>query len=471
MPEASLAFEHWGREQAGEAEKVLVNLYAEESRANPKRDKRLVTTPGTMDADPGNVIQGNIRALAQEDAFASGSLLVLDGTTLRTRTTGGTWGTISGTVSGTDRADVAISQTELAILSGGTIYVSDGSTIAAATDADFPSGVTSVAVKSQRLMLTATDGKFWYSDVLDFDNITGLNFYTAEGAPDNLVAVRVWAELALMFGTRTLEMWYSEPSNANDPFSRSSSVVPVGCKARDTIAITNVGPVWVDPENNVVRLTGADAPVISPPWLSRLIAAETANDLIAASYRADGKEWYVLNGLNFCACLDLQSGLWHLRKTNGSATWAWVRILNAGGKQYVSKRSGAAFMELSRNYPTDEQADANTAGTDIVREWTAHIPHGSGRPVLGTVILESTKGKALASGDGADPVVQMRISTDNGNSWTAFRDRKTGATGVYDQRTVWHRNGRGRRPQTVLHFKHSEPVKFSVDGVTWGETT
>jgi hypothetical protein len=182
MPRALIAFEHWEREQAGEPEKTLVNMYGEEDRTNPNKDKRLVTTPGTLDRDTGDVIQGNIRALAQADAFASGSILILDGTTLRTRTAGGTFGTISGTVSGSDRADVAISQTELAILSGGTVFVSGGSSIAAATDLDFPSGITSVAVMSQRLLMTAADGKFWFSSVLDFDDLTGLFFYTASGA-------------------------------------------------------------------------------------------------------------------------------------------------------------------------------------------------------------------------------------------------------------------------------------------------
>lgn len=470
MPRALLAFEHWQREQAGEPEKTLVNMYGEVDRTNPARDRRLVTTPGTLDRDTGDVIQGNVRALAQADAFADGKILILDGTTLRTRTVAGTWGTITGTVSGTDRADVAISQTELAILSGGTVYVSGGSTIAAVTDVDFPTGITSVAVMAQRLLMTAASGRFWFSSVLDFDDLTGLSFYTAEGAPDNLVAVRVWAESALMFGTKTVELWYSDPGNSADPFSRASSVVPVGCKARDTIAITSKGPVWVDPENNVVALAGADAPPVSPPWLARMIAAETETDLIASTYKAEGHEFYILNGLNFCAAMDLGTGEWHLRKTNGSSTWAWVRILTAGGKQYVSKRTGRAFMELSRDYPTDEQASTSSMGTDIVREFTAHIPVGMGTQALGTVILESTKGAARASGDGSDPVFQMRISFDQGNTWTAYRDRKTGASAVYDQRSVWHRCGTARRPQAILQFKRSEPVKEAIEGVSWGET-
>lgn len=315
MPRALLALEHWQREQAGEAEKLLVNMYGEPDRTNPKRQGRLVTSPGTRDMDTGNVITGNVRALAQSDAFANGKVLILDGTTLRTWVPStGTFGTITGTVSGTDRADVAFTQTELALLSGGTLYISSGSTIAAESDVDFPSGITSIAAMAQRILLTAGDGKFWYTDVLDAGSIGALNFYTAEASPDNLIAVRVYAEQALLFGSETVEMWYAEPSNADDPFSRSSSVVPVGCYCRDGIAITDKGPIWVAPDLTVRALAGADAPVVSPPWVTRMLAGTAPSDIMASWYSAEGQTFYCLNTSDFCAVWSV-GGNWHLRET------------------------------------------------------------------------------------------------------------------------------------------------------------
>lgn len=471
MPRASLALEHWQREQAGEAEKLLVNMYAEPDRTNPKLEARLVTTPGTRDRDTGDVMSGNIRGMAQEDAFADGKVLILNGTTLRTWVPStGTFGTISGTVLGSDRADMAISMTELAVLSGGTVYVSAGTTIAAATDVDFPSGITSVAVNSQRLLMTAADGRFWYSSVLDFDDITGLNFYTAEASPDDLVAVRTWGEQILLFGNKTVEIWYAEPSNANDPYSRASSVVATGCLARDTIAITDKGPIWIAPDYTVRALGGVEAPVVSPPWVTRLLKNVAASDIICSTYEAEGQTFYCVNAPTFC-CVWQIGGDWHMRRSGTGTAWSWAYILTAFGKQYVSKRTGPAFMELSRDYPTDEQSDASTMGTDIVREWTAHIPHEQGRTPLGTIIVECSKGIGRVSGDGSNPVIQMRISNDNGNTWTAYREASMGAQGVYNARCVFHRNGRGVRPQTILGFKVSEPVKFAVEGVIYGETT
>lgn len=472
MPRAFLADEHWQREQAGEPEKILANMYGEVDRTNPKRDKRLVTTPGTRDRDPANTITGNIRALGQADAFADGKVLILDGTTLRTWVpSAGTFGTISGTVTGTDRADVAFTQTELALLSGGTLFISDGSTIAAEADADFPATITSIATMAQRVLLTSTEGKFWYTDVLNAGSIGALQFYTAEAFPDNLIAVRVFAETALLFGSKSVEMWYSDPGNAADPFSRSSSVIPVGCLCRDGIAITDKGPVWVAPDRTVRAMAGADAPVISPPWVSRMLAGVDPADIMASTYEKDGHTFYNLNTPDFCATCDLFDGSWTRRYSGTSGSWSWAQIISVNGVEYAAKRTGSAFMELSRDYPTDEQADADTMGTDIVREWTAHIPHESGRPALGTIVLECSKGIGRASGDGSDPVIQMRISNDNGNTYTAFREAPMGAQGAYGQRAVFHRNGRGVRPQTILHHKVSEPVVFAVEGVIWGETT
>lgn len=152
-------------------------------------------------------------------------------------------------------------------------------------------------------------------------------------------------------------------------------------------------------------------------------------------------------------------------------SWDWARIVTVGGKQYAAKRSGSAFMELSREYGSDEQVDADTPNIEIVRRFTAHIPHESGRPPIGSIIVECSKGIGLASGEGSDPVMSLSISTDQGQTFTPFRDAPMGEQGAYSQRVVWHRNGRGKRPQTILRFRVNEPIKFAVEGVVFGETT
>lgn len=469
MPRANLALGHFEREQAGESERILINKYAEPNGGDPSRPVRLVDTPGSMDVDTGNTITGTIRGLAQSDAFASGKVLILDGTTLRTWVPStGTYGTITGTVTGTDRADMAFTQTELAVLSNGSIYVSGGSTIAVAGDVDFPSNITSIATFNQRILMTTSDGKWYFTAVLDIDNITGLNFYTAEAQPDNLVAVRVMGSTVLLFGNKTVELWYGDASNANDPFSRQSNVIPEGCLCRDGIQVLDASVIWVAEDRTVRQWMGGPATVISKPWITRALAGIAAADIIASTYEADGHAFYCLNTPNDCFVYDLLTSEWHLRKTDASDTWAWVRIISQDGLQYAAKRTGSTFVHLSRIYVTDEQVDASTFNVDITQEWTAHIPHEGGRPPLGPIILEGSKGIGNASGAGSDPQVQMRISTDNGNTWSAWRSRSMGVQGDYDARSKWNLNGRGKRPQTILHFRVVEPVKTDVTGVVYG---
>lgn len=470
MPRANLASSHFERDEPGESERILINMYAEANGGDPSRPMRLVTSPGSIDRDTGDVIQGNIRVMAQSDAFAGGKVLILDGTTLRTWTpSSGTFGTISGTVSGTERADAAFTQTELAILSGGTLYVSDGSTIAVAGDADFPSGITSIAPMGQRILITAADGKWYYTEVLDIDNITGLNFYSAESAPDNLVAVRVLGEIALLFGGETIELWYGDPTSADDPFSRASTVVQRGCLCRDAIQILQNTVIFVAEDRSVCQLVGVEPTIISEPWVVRALKGVNANDIIASAYEDENHAFYCLNTPNDCMVFDMATQAWHKRQSDGSTGWDWSRIQSEGDAIYAAKRTGSTFVELSREYATDEQADASTLGNDITREFTAHINHDGGRPSLGAIHLEGSKGRGNASGDGSDPLAGLRISKDNGNTWKSRKTRKLGAQGAYDERTKWERNGRGKRPQTVLWFDVDEPVKFDVTGVVWGQ--
>lgn len=498
MPRAQLASGHFERDVAGESERILINMYAEANGGDPSRPIRLVTAPGTIDRDPSDTITGNIRAMGRADGFAGGVIIILDGTTVRTwNPSTGTFGTISGTVSGTDRADIAFTQTEMAILSGGNLFISDGSTIAQVTDPDFPSNITSIASLGQRILMTADDGQWFYTDVLDADSINGTNFYTAESAPDDLVCVRVVGEIAFLCGSKTIELWYNDALSTTDPFSRASNVVQRGVLSRDSVWELQNALHFVADDFTVCKLIGVEPRIISEPWVARLLEGATPADVICAKYEAENHAFFSVNTPDGCAVFDLATESWHKRLTNAGTSWDWVRIVSKDGKHYVSKRTGSTFCELSRDYATDEETtvasvdtrvttggdtrirvsgdtrvtagSGSTLGTDIPRQFTAHIPHDGGRPALGAIHLEGSKGRGNASGDGSDPVAGLRISNDNGNTFSARRARNLGAQGAYDERTKWERNGRGRRPQTVLWFDIDEPVKFDITGVVYGQ--
>jgi hypothetical protein len=69
-------------------------------------------------------------------------------------------------------------------------------------------------------------------------------------------------------------------------------------------------------------------------------------------------------------------------------------------------------------------------GTEITREFTAYLAGAPEGFAINTVRLEAAKGIGISSGQGSDPIVRLRTSTDGGNTWTNWRDRKLGAQGV-----------------------------------------
>ena len=114
-------------------------------------------------------------------------------------------------------------------------------------------------------------------------------------------------------------------------------------------------------------------------------------------------------------------------------------------------------------------ATASTFGTEIVHEFTAHLPVKQGRPPIGQVRIEGTKGIGLSTGQGSSPVAQMAISRDKGNTFGPFRDRSLGAIGSYNARTAWEQNGLSGPEQTVFWFRWSDPVGFFPSRVAIGE--
>jgi hypothetical protein len=165
---------------------------------------------------------------------------------------------------------------------------------------------------------------------------------------------------------------------------------------------------------------------------------------------------------------DVLTQEWHTRGTNLTATWRYTDIITAAGRVFVCDATGQ-FDELSRDYASESMATASTMGTEIVREFTAHLSGAPDSLPITSVRLESSKGVGVATGQGVDPVVQLRVSTDGGNTWTNWRSRKLGAQGVYDQRTVWHRCGRTKLAGMVFQFQKSDPAPAAYLGVVVNE--
>lgn len=468
MPMARVAAGHYEPDGIGDGRKVVINLYSEPNENDPNRPMRHIVRPGSQDRDTGNVLQNIPRGIGQVDGHADGKMLVVDGSTVRTVTTAAAWGALTGSISGSDRVRMAFSEVEGAILSGGQIYVSTGSAVAAVTDADYATHLSNhsqtefldIASIGQRLLFIYGSRLGW-SDTLDFNNTATTYFLTTEDSPDSNVGLAVLNARVYVFGTETTQVFVQTGKEGASAFRpQVGSTIQRGCLSKHTIQQLDNTLFWVGDDYNVYRLNGLTPQLLSKPWLSRRLRAENASDLVASFMELDGHSFYILNGANGCYVYDASTGEWFLWKSYGQNTLEWSQVVEASGNHFAISRLNSAFAQLSRDY-------VNDLGTEIIIEWTAHLPVLGGRRPIPSIRVDGTKGRGSAADVNVDAFVSMALSKDNGITLSSYRERSIGKQGEYRKRAIWRQNGRAREPQVVAFFRSNDP-QF-VNGVAVGE--
>lgn len=320
-------------------------------------------------------------------------------------------------------------------------------------------GYSSIASLGQRVLATF-GAKFMFGSVAtSFDTLrttSATNYYTAESSPDDLIAGRVLGELYYLFGTQTIEVW-GLTGSADDPFALQGGMTQqVGCACRDGIVRTDNSLFFVDDAFNIRRLGNGGSPIVSEPWIAKALRAAGAANIIGNVYQDGGSTFPMWRTPSGCHVFNLLTNRWHTRGTNLTDTWRYTSVVTAGARVFVADATGQ-FDELSRDYTSESMIDASTMGTEIVREFTAFLNMPAFEAVP-SIQLMGAKGVGTSTGQGADPLISMRMSFDNGNTWTSWRPRNLGAQGVYDEATIWRVNGSAVRNGVVFHFRKSDPV-------------
>lgn len=367
----------------------------------------------------------------------------------------------------------------------GTTALDAANTTVAYTDGDVNTGFsdlltdagvsefTSVATLGQRGLLTFGP-RFAFTDVLDVGSISALSYYTAESSPDSLVAGRVVGELYYLFGTKTIEAW-AQTGDADDPFSLQLGMTQqVGCACRDGIIRADNTLFFLDHAFNPRRLGQGSSDIINPddPWVTDLLKLAGAANIRGKVYEEKAHTFVAWRTPIGEVVYDVRTQQWATRGTLNSDTSRWTAMVQVGpadsARVFVADDEGC-FDEQSRDYTSEHMPDADTMGTEIVREFTAYLPTQAGRMPIMTAKLECAKGVGLTTGQGSDPVVEMRHSIDGGNTFTAWMSRGIGRQGEYGTRTIWRRRGRARDQGVVFEFRKSDPVKTVYLGVVINE--
>lgn len=433
------------------SETRLVNQYGE---VGSDKSFRLIGRPGLVSAY--SVGSGPVYGLYAQPGSFNGDLFAVSA--------GGLYrgSTLVGGVSASARVSMASSELQLLVATGQAMYCYDGSTVALVSFPD-NAGENSV-VYFAGLFIVARTGteKFYWSAVLNGTSWDALSFASAERKPDNLVGLCIVGDEIWMFGENSAEFWVST-GNSDAPFERvSGRVYDRGALNRDSIVNFDNTAAWVGQDRIVYR--GGPVPQrISDFGVEERLAASAANDIHAWMFKWNGHEFLVINTDQGAFAYDAATQQWAEFKSWNRSGWRAHLGCMTDSTVYAGDDTNGTIWTLSQDQLLD--------GSDPIERISSAIIHQTGKSFpLNSVHVDISPGQTPSlTGQGAAPVVELRLSRDAGKTYGPWRTAPIGAQGDYRRRSFWTRCGLIDEPGIAMEFRTTDPAPWTLSGVRVNE--
>lgn len=363
---------------------------------------------------------------------------------------------------------IAENGVQLGVCDGDKVYIFTYATdtFAVVTDADLPSVGAIDYIDSYFVVNENNTGRFYISALLDGTSWDALDFATAESSPDKLNRAVNFLGYIGLFGDKTLEIW----RNTGDslfPFAKVSSSTPIGCEAPYTILSVDTSVYWVGANEQgsgiVYQAQGFTPKRISTEPIEKILQAVSQPELLRSwSYQEQGHVFYAITGSDLETTLvyDLNTQIWHERawlnpqgefeQHRGSCT------MRAFNKTLVGDRETGELYDMSLDYFTDNE--------DYIKRVrvTTHILDELKRIRYNSLTIGFETGVGLQSGQGSEPLINLRVSQDGARTWSDLYSKSIGAVGKYQQEVTFRRLGISQ--QNTFEISTSEPIKIVLTG-------
>jgi hypothetical protein len=484
------------------ADNRMVNLFPE---VIPEGGKE----PGFLNRAPGLQLQqtvgtGPIRALWAHQTNGA-DFYVVSGTEVYKMTSLTAIPVKLGDIADGGPVSIADNGTQLFFACNGPSYIYNESTneFKQITDPDFPGAETVGYLDGYFVFNEPNSQRVWVTQLLDGSSIDPLDFASAEGSPDGLVAVNVDHREAWLFGTDSVEVWY-DVGGTDFPLQRIQGAFnEIGCVAAFSIAKLDNSLFWLGTDARgqgiVYKANGYTGQRVSTHAIEYAIAQYgNISDALAYTYQQEGHGFYVLTfpSANATWVYDAATQAWHERAglVNGQFTRHRSNCqCNFGGNTIVGDFENGNIYTLD----LDVYAD-NGQPQKWLRSWRA-LPTGQNnlnRSAHHSLQLDAETGVGLnglttdeyfylvteaednlITEDGdlllsgitqtpiAPPQAMLRWSDDGGHTWSSEHWTSMGRIGEYGHRTIWRRLGMTLKLRDrVYEVSGTDPVKLAIVG-------
>lgn len=451
-----------GRSLSFDAQRT-VNLYLEASESGTSRSPAmLIGTPGLLlwTALAGGRVRGMI-------AFSDTVSIIVCGTNVwkvsNTKTA-----TLIGTVIDEGPIVSMASNGQIVMMVGGLLgYFIDptAGTVIPITDLDFQ-GATNVYFVDGYFVFNKLDtGQFQITQLYGTD-IDGLDYATAEGAPDPIVSLIVDHREVWLLGTETVEVWINAGS-PDFPFQRvQGAFLEVGCAAQYSVAKMDNSIFWLARDERgfgtVQRAVGYSSARISNHAVeTAILSYSRVDDAVAYTYSQEGHNFYMLTFPTAGAtwCYDASTNLWHERAYRDPVTAQLTRHrsncqMNFAGLTLVGDWEAGNIYALDLDTYTDN-------GATIARiRVCPHIAGSNKFMFHQSLELLMQAGVGSSTGQGSDPQAMLSWSNDGGYSFGNELWASIGKIGERRARVKWRRLGKARDRVYKVVVTDPIPVAF-----------
>lgn len=449
----------------------LVNCYVESVPPPGKAPITLLRSPGIanwVNLTPleGSEASAHIRGMAVHN----NELYVVSGTTLY-RIAEDATSTSIGTIAGSGFVRMASNGVELVIINNPDGYLYANGSLSQMNKVEFTDfGAKDVGYIDGFFVYIIPNGQTFFASeyfqdagglYVDAGTILPLNFDLAIGAPDKLVALMIDHRQIFLFGTDSIEVWYTAGGDGF-PFQREQNgFIAVGCGAALSPTSADNTLFWLDNTRIARRLVDITPQRISTHAIEQIWREyDRVDDAYGFSYSFEGHLFWVLTfpTANATWVYDIATGEWHERSSRDAsgrdAAWRVACHCYCYGKDIVGdSRSGRLGIIDPEVY---------TEWGELMRmEWIYPSVYAEGRRAFHKRLqIEFEAGVGLTTGQGMDPQVLLYVSDDGGTTFDAVPSRSIGKIGQYRYRSIWNRLGSS--DDRVYKAAVSDPVRVTV---------
>lgn len=470
MPDLDFAVGQAGRPTYGLPTLATINCYAEPTKAGPKQAAR-ISRPGlTLQYTNGS--GPVLRAYQNPGIFNGDPFFISQGTFYRGSTS-------IGAIPYSTQPRMAATTTQLAITSGGALYVY--TTAGLALVEFFDDGVSrlppfsSVAVLYNIFIYSvAGTNTYYWSQAGDATSINALNVTAAQTSPDQIIELAVLAEELYIVKALATEIWDFNPivnsfGQVTQPFQLSQGRTYIrGTPAQGSVVSRlDNAMFWIGDDLEVYR-SGAVPIKVSTPFIDdRLRAAkDSIAQTTAFALGIEGHWLYVFNlpMLEESYAYDCATQEW--------AQWGTQETLDSLPGLFIG---GCATGQGATIWLGDV-----TSGNIYLLDVASNTDNGLARAVTVSAAIWVTGGAkrlnnvslACVRGGGTNtdnPVVWMRLSYDGGRTFTSWIEGQLGFRGQYDWKAAWRNLGIMRQPGVQMEFTVFDNVPVIIEGGSFNE--